>query len=239
MPPPGVAARNMATLGRRGGAQTMELKADTLVGRSRRCDLVLEHDSVSQVHASIRFIAGVWQIEDRNSKNGTWVGGESLSQRELHPLGRGSTIRFGAKGFEEWELLDEAPPADVLPGLTTTPIERSLRQAQLLIHSNLNLELTFGITTLSLKGRVPYLVLQELARERLRDRERTAPADEEGWLDRRLLSERLRNRDVNQDIHRIRQDFQRLQLFDDAAEIVEDHREQGKVRLGIFRVQVA
>jgi pSer/pThr/pTyr-binding forkhead associated (FHA) protein len=228
----------VATLGRRGSAQGIQLKADTLVGRSRRCDLVLEHDSVSQTHASIRFLAGIWQIEDRNSKNGTWVDGECLSQHRGYPLRRGSALRFGAKGFEEWQVLDESPPADAPHGLTTAPVERSLRQAQLVVHSSLSLQLTFGVTTVGLKARIPYVVLQELARERLQDRQAGSPADDEGWLDRKLLAERLRHRDVNQDIHRIRQDFQRLELFDDATSIIEDHREQGKVRVGIFRVRV-
>ena len=62
--------------------------------------------------------------------------------------------------------------------------------------------------------------------------------EEEGWLDRRLLAERLQHRDINQDIHRIREDFQRLALFEDAESIVEDQREQSKVRLGIHDVSL-
>lgn len=233
-----VAPRDMAILSRRGTEQRFELKADTLIGRSRHCDLILGHDSASQTHASIRFIGGAWHVEDRNSKNGTWVDGECLSKEALRRLAGGCVLRFGAKGFEEWELSDESPPASQPLGLTTVPIGRHLDQADLWVHSNLNVVLSAGGTRLTLKARVPYVLLRVLAEERLRDRSAGLAPEEEGWLDRRLLLERLHHRDVNQDIHRIRQDFQRLELFDDANRIVEDHREQSKVRLGVYRVHV-
>jgi hypothetical protein len=82
------------------------------------------------------------------------------------------------------------------------------------------------------------VVIQALGRERLDDRDRGRSRDEEGWLDRRILTERLRHRDINQDIHRIREDFQRLALFEDADAIVEDQREHGKVRLGVYDVSL-
>jgi pSer/pThr/pTyr-binding forkhead associated (FHA) protein len=228
----------MAAIRHRLTGRSFELKADTLVGRSSRCDLALSHESVSQTHASIRFLGGTWHVEDRNSKNGTWVNGEYLSRTGSHRLEAGTTLRFGAKGVEEWVLLDTSPPTLSMAGLTTARMERLIVQASLRVYADLSLEVTTGTITQTLKGRVPYLVVQALGRERLADRELGRAADEEGWLDRRLLAERLRNRDVNQDIHRIRQDFARLELFEDAESIVEDQREQGKVRLGIYRLRV-
>lgn len=228
----------MASLKHRLTGRSFELRPDTWVGRSSRCDLALPHESVSQTHASIRYAAGGWYVEDRNSKNGTWVNGQCISKSGSCRLETGTTLRFGAKGMEEWVLVDSSPPPRAIPGLTTARMERFLVQAQLLVRSDLSLEVTTGATTQTLKGRVPYLVLQALAHERLQDRRGGRAPDEEGWLDRRTLAERLRNRDVNQDIHRIRQDFQRLELFEDAEMIVEDQREQGKVRLGMYAVRV-
>jgi hypothetical protein len=81
--------------------------------------------------------------------------------------------------------------------------------------------------------------LQALGTERLRDRRAGQSPEDEGWLDRRLLADRLRDRDVNQDIFRIRRDFQKLELFEDADDVIEDRREEGKTRLGIstFRIE--
>jgi hypothetical protein len=229
----------MAVLRRPLGGKDFQLLADTLVGRSSRCDLVLEHDSVSQTHASIRFLGNAWLVEDRNSKNGTWLNGVCLAKSHGVRLEVGAVLRFGAKGVEEWVLLDAAPPVLTNASASTARLERYVTQARLLIHENLNLELTAGPLTHKLKGRVPYLVLQALAQERLGDRGRGCSPEDEGWLDRRLLAIRLRDRDVNQDIHRIRQDFQRLALFEDADAIVEDQREQGKIRLGVYDVHLS
>lgn len=41
--------------------------------------------------------------------------------------------------------------------------------------------------------------------------------------------------DINQDIHRIREDFQRLALFEDAVAIVEDQRERRRSSSGVER----
>jgi hypothetical protein len=229
----------MAVLRHVGDGREFQLLADTLIGRSSRCDLVLSHDSVSQTHASVRFLDGVWLLEDRNSKNGTWVDGESLMQSHGYQLAAGRVLRFGAKGVEEWLLVDASPPAVTVSNSSTARLERHVADARLVIHDNLNLEVTAGLVTQNMKGRVPYVVLQALAQERLEDRRRGQPPAEEGWLDRRVLAERLRHRDVNQDIHRIRQDFERLGLFYDADAIVEDQREQGKVRLGVYDVHLA
>lgn len=229
----------MGLLRRNDGGHECLLLADTLVGRSSRCDLVLQHDSVSQMHASIRYRGEDWLLEDRNSKNGTWLDGKCLSQSHAARLTPGSVLRFGVRGVEEWTLVDGSAPARVGATLSTARLERQVHLARLIIHENLNLELYTSHHTHALKGRVPYVVLQALAQERLGDRFRGCSPTEEGWLDRRLLAERLRHRDINQDIHRIRQDFQRLALFEDPDAIIEDQREQGKVRLGVYDVHLA
>lgn len=228
----------MGRLRHRSTGEEFELAGDTLIGRSSRCDLVLRHDSVSQTHASIRFIAGAWVVEDRNSKNGTWVDGLPSSKSAERALELGTVLRFGARDAEEWTLVDSSPPTRANAVLPTARVERYVREGELSIRSNLNLELSVGLLTYTLKARTPYVVLQALGRERLSDRAHGLGLDDEGWLDRRILAQRVNHRDVNQDIHRIRQDFQRLAVFEDPECIIEDHREQGKVRLGVSAVRV-
>lgn len=216
----------------------VELDADTLIGRSPACGLQLEHESASQVHASIRWRDSGWFVQDRNSTNGTWIDGVCLTRGKGQQLARGASVRFGSKRQEEWRVVDDGPPPRIEPVLSTAAHDRALSEIELTVRSDLRLELTVQGETHRLPARVPYIVLQALARERLQDRERGKALDDEGWVDRETLSRRLRRPDLNQDIHRIREDFRKLRLFEAAEDVIEAHRELGKVRLGIARVEV-
>ena len=98
----------MATLQQPGMGCVFELLPDTLVGRSARCQMQLEHESVSQVHASLSFSNNSWQVQDRNSTNGTWVDGECLLVGETRRLLIGCALRFGTS--ETWKLIDDSAP---------------------------------------------------------------------------------------------------------------------------------
>src|SRR3954467_12527783 len=101
----------MGSLRHLGTEAVAELEPDTLVGRSTRCELRLAHDSVSHVHATLRWVGDAWYVQDRNSTNGTWVDGYCLTASERRRLAVGNVLRFGAKGAEEWGLIDgSAPP---------------------------------------------------------------------------------------------------------------------------------
>lgn len=53
---------------------------EVLIGRDAgRCQIVIDHASVSAEHAEIRFDAGEFVIEDKGSSNGTFVQGERIS----------------------------------------------------------------------------------------------------------------------------------------------------------------
>jgi hypothetical protein len=228
----------MARLQHLATGRIIDLDADTLIGRSPSCRLQLEHESASQVHASIRWRDSVWSVQDRNSTNGTWIDGVCLSRGKAQPIARGNVIRFGSKRQEDWQLLDEAPPTASALAASTAVHDRGLGDIQLTVRADLRLELQVQGETHRLPARVPYVVLQELARERLDDRSRGKTLDDEGWVDRETLARRLRRRDLNQDIHRIRDDFRKLRLFEAADDVIETHRELGKVRLGIVHVRV-
>jgi hypothetical protein len=228
---------DMASIQHKPTGRSFELAADTLIGSSSRCDLTLRHDSVSRAHASIFWVDGCWYVEDRNSKNGTWIDGECLSSTQRR-LDVGSVLRFGARGVEEWEVIHLGPPLTASAVQPTARLERHVGQSALFIRSNVSLQVTAGTAIHALKWRAPYVTLLALGTERIHDRRAGRSAQDEGWLDRRMLAERLRDRDLNQDIFRIRQDFHALSLFDDADDVVEDQREDGKIRLGMYHVRV-
>jgi DNA-binding winged helix-turn-helix (wHTH) protein len=50
-------------------------EGESLVGRGSECAVRLQSDQVSRVHARVRVEGRVATIEDRGSKNGTWVNG--------------------------------------------------------------------------------------------------------------------------------------------------------------------
>ena len=67
------------------------------IGRSGQCDLVLDHDSVSRIHAGIEVTEeGYLAVRDRNSRNGTFLHRNGRWIRSLKViLGAQDRIRFG------------------------------------------------------------------------------------------------------------------------------------------------
>lgn len=63
------------------------------VGRSSGCTLVLEDDFASGTHARLIRRGSDWYLEDLDSRNGTFLGGQRIDQPE--PLHVGSEFRIG------------------------------------------------------------------------------------------------------------------------------------------------
>jgi hypothetical protein len=64
-----------------------------VLGRSRYCDVVLNHDTVSRTHAEIRCDDDGWRLRDLSSTNGTFVDGRRIDRAEhVH---RGEQILLG------------------------------------------------------------------------------------------------------------------------------------------------
>ena len=64
------------------------------IGRRPSCNVVLDADLVSRVHAALEPIAGDWALlDDGISRNGTFVNGEKIVSRRLAD---GDNMRFGA-----------------------------------------------------------------------------------------------------------------------------------------------
>lgn len=66
---------------------------ESLVGRGGECAVRLPSDQVSRVHARLRVEGGVATIEDRGSKNGTWVNG--VRAASVVTLADGDEVAFG------------------------------------------------------------------------------------------------------------------------------------------------
>ncbi|WP_437645862.1 FHA domain-containing protein [Sorangium sp. So ce362] len=67
------------------------------VGRTRNCDVVLRHPSVSKLHAHFRRLDAQGQLVliDNGSQNGTRVNGALLSENEPQEVAVGDVIQFG------------------------------------------------------------------------------------------------------------------------------------------------
>lgn len=85
----------------------------SLIGRSDACELHLNDNAVSRHHAAILMRRGAFEVEDKNSRNGTMLNGERLSGRsaladgDLIAIGP-FEIRFHAQG----EAADSRDSAD-------------------------------------------------------------------------------------------------------------------------------
>ncbi|MBY0527607.1 MAG: SpoIIE family protein phosphatase [Gemmataceae bacterium] len=55
----------------------------TIMGRNRDCQVVIDFPAVSREHAQILKIGGKFYIEDRDSRNGTFVNNQQIAQRTL------------------------------------------------------------------------------------------------------------------------------------------------------------
>jgi pSer/pThr/pTyr-binding forkhead associated (FHA) protein len=64
------------------------------IGRDEHLEVVLPDESVSGVHAEIRFDGGRWLAVDRDSRNGTVADGEVL-RGQSRPIGRNAILAFG------------------------------------------------------------------------------------------------------------------------------------------------
>ena len=60
--------------------------AGVTIGRDEGCDITLDNVGVSRRHAQIyRDPFGRWIVEDLNSRNGVWIGGESIKAQAVSP----------------------------------------------------------------------------------------------------------------------------------------------------------
>lgn len=289
--------------------RVVELSAETLIGRSPRCRVVLDHALISSLHAQLRWLGTQWFLLDL-SRNGTWVNGRAHRRDDPLPLLAGDSLCFG-RNADPWILHDaSAPRALLIPLDSGAPIslgsgpvalpnnavpeasvflgadglavietaERrtpladgaefdvagrrylvqlacpqpptaaagaSLEDALLTLAPSAHEEhvavtLTLGGQDHSLRPRVHFSLLLELARERLADRERGVRGDDEGWIHLEELCRRLAidRPTFNTYAHRLRKQFAGAERLVDAVNIVERRVDSDEVRIGCAHIVI-
>ncbi len=78
------------------------------IGRSQDCELWLGDDGVSRKHARLFQQDGVYQIEDTESANGTFVQGQRVESQVLRD---GDVIQFGPTAVFRYTVTDESQEA--------------------------------------------------------------------------------------------------------------------------------
>lgn len=67
---------------------------EILMGRHISVDLRFPDLSVSRYHALLTLDNGIWTLKDLDSKSGTYVNGQKINEKQLHP---NDEIRIGKK----------------------------------------------------------------------------------------------------------------------------------------------
>lgn len=90
------------------------LEHESLLGRARAATVCDELPSVSLHHATVRWAdSGEWQIEDLNSRNGTFLDGERLAPGVARTLKTGACIALGTPD-NRYELEEASAPTVML-----------------------------------------------------------------------------------------------------------------------------
>lgn len=74
----------------------IELRFPAVVGRNKDCDIVLRHALVSRRHCEILSADSILTVRDLGSLNGTFVGRERITERQLQP---GELLTIGTVTF--------------------------------------------------------------------------------------------------------------------------------------------
>ncbi len=89
-----------------------------MVGRSRNCNIRLGDGAVSGTHASLKSRSGLWFLSDLQSRHGTRVNKQKMTDA-LKPLFDRDTIQMGATlmEFRQYEELDDETLAEIEKGV--------------------------------------------------------------------------------------------------------------------------
>jgi len=74
---------------------TLPDEGEVTLGRSDQCTLRLDDPLLSRLHASVRRTGDHFEVIDKGSMNGTWVGPQKLVANTPHSLSIGDTIKLG------------------------------------------------------------------------------------------------------------------------------------------------
>lgn len=88
--------------GARGGKPHGVVATSATVGRSRTCDVCIDDETLSRVHARVQRVGDDWTIEDSGSRNGSFVNGVRVAKKTLRS---GDRIRLGASALLRFDLV--------------------------------------------------------------------------------------------------------------------------------------
>jgi diguanylate cyclase (GGDEF)-like protein len=77
--------------------------AGTTIGRQEDAGLLIADPGISRQHAKIFFSKGRWWVRDLGSSNGSYSGGQSVTELELAD---GALLRFGPHASFRFQLMD-------------------------------------------------------------------------------------------------------------------------------------
>ena len=78
--------------------ESYEVSEDEIIGRGRKCDIVINDKYLSSRHLRIFKVSGKFYIEDLGSTNGTFLNGSPLGDKAIELLD-GDKISFGRTNF--------------------------------------------------------------------------------------------------------------------------------------------
>ena len=85
------------------GYMDFELRqAICFVGKSQKAHLIIDRETISQLHAKIEYTDGMYHIEDMNSTNGTFINDLLLNYKERKILQPGDVVRFADIKYRFW-----------------------------------------------------------------------------------------------------------------------------------------
>jgi serine phosphatase RsbU (regulator of sigma subunit) len=222
--------------------ELIPLEGDRFVlGRNPDCGIVIPITSVSREHAQILRIKGRYYIEDKQSRNGTYVNNQAVTERV--PLRNNDKIRicdFVAA------FVDGTPAPDDGGEDTSSTVEATLAQSSLLLldtqpaeklRALLEISTSLG-KNLELDKLLPQIVDSLFGLFRHADRCFLIQADETGKLRPRVVKARKPHEEMNARFSRsiVRQCLETAQAFlsDDASK---DDRVQLSQSVVDFRIR--
>jgi len=98
-----------------GGDPVPLLKAELVVGRASRNDIVLAFKSISARHCVLTLDSGYWFVEDTNSTNGVKINGNKIEPQSRRRLDPGAEISIGKRHHYVIRYSPEALGSDGIP----------------------------------------------------------------------------------------------------------------------------
>ena len=101
----------------------LDAARENLIGRGLECDVTLLDPLCSRVHAAVYCRDGKWYVQDRESRNGSFLNDQPVQEAELKD---GSRLRIGDTEFTFNHSAQPPTSHDLLPSSITQTIVRNM-----------------------------------------------------------------------------------------------------------------